>query len=56
MVTAHKIIKSPNLTLALNGQKCIEISRLSANRARTDIQPACYKWGQTHKNGLILKV
>lgn len=49
MVTAHKIIKSSNLTLALNGQKCIEISRLSANRTRTDIQPACYKWGKTQK-------
>lgn len=58
MVTAHKIIKSPNLTVALNGQKCIEISRLSTNRTRRDIQPADYKGGKnTHKkNGLVLEV
>lgn len=49
MVTAHKIIKTPNLTLALNGQKCIEISRLSTNRTRTDIQPAGYKGGKIQK-------
>lgn len=58
MVTAHKIIKSPNLTLALNWQKCIEISRLSTNRTRRDIQPAGYKGGKkhTHTNWLVLEV
>lgn len=53
MVTAHKIIKNPNLTLALNGQK--SLGCLLTEQEQTYNQHAI-KGEKTHKNGLSLKV